>query len=122
MNRLTVAALTGGLILGMSGAAFAEAKQDFRLVNKTGYTIDQVYVSPSKSDDWEEDILGQDQLEDGVGVNIRFHRAAKSCLWDLKVVYDDKETAEWEGFDLCEVSKITIRYNRKSGETSADYE
>ena len=79
-------------------------------------------MSPSKSDDWEEDILGQDQLADGAGVNIHFHRSAKSCRWDLKVVYDDQETAEWEGFDLCEVSKITIRYNRKSGETSADYE
>lgn len=122
MHRLVGAALAGSLFLGMTGFAFAEARQDFRLVNKTGYTIDQVYVSPSKSDEWEEDILGQDQLADGVGVNIRFHRAAKTCKWDLKVVYDDKESAEWEDFDLCETSKITIRYNRKSGETSADYE
>lgn len=122
MNRLVGTALAGGLFFGMTGFALAEAKQDFTLVNRTGYTIDEVYVSPSKSDDWEEDILGQDVLSDGANVHVRFSRADKSCKWDLKVVYDDRETAEWESFDLCEVSKITIRYNRKSGETSAEYE
>ena len=35
------------------------------------------------------------------------------------IVYTDEEQAEWDEFDLCEVSKITIRYNKKSGETSA---
>lgn len=122
MNRLVGTALFGGLFLGMTGTALAEGKQDFTLVNRTGYTIEEVYVAPSKSDDWEEDILDQDVLADGANVHVRFSRADKSCKWDLKVVYDDKETAEWAGFDLCEVSKITIRYNRKSGETSAVYE
>ena len=99
--------------------AFAEGKQDFDLVNKTGYTIDKVFVSPSNSDDWEDDVLGRDVLDDGDKVHITFNRAAKSCKWDLKVVYSDADQAEWDEFDLCEVSKITIRYNKKSGETSA---
>lgn len=112
------------LILGFAlvSQAFAQGKQDFDLVNKTGYTIDEVYVSPSKSDDWENDVLGQDVLGDGEGVHIRFSRAAKSCKWDLKVTYDDKSTAEWSGLDLCEVSKVIIHYNRKKDETWAEYE
>ena len=102
--------------------AFAEGKQDFDLVNKTGYTIDKVFVSPSNSDDWEDDVLGRDVLDDGEKVHIAFHRATKACKWDLKVIYSDGDKAEWDEFDLCEVSKITIRYNKKSGETSAIYE
>ncbi len=105
-----------------AGSSFAaEAKQDFTLVNKTGYDISHVYVSPSKSDDWEEDVLGKDMLEDGDYWNIKFSRAAKTCKWDLKVVYsDDDSSAYWKGINLCEVSKITIHYNRKSDTTSAD--
>ena len=33
-----------------------------------------------------------------------------------------EEEAEWQGFDLCTVSRIITKYNRKSGETWADYE
>ncbi|OJX68656.1 hypothetical protein [Magnetospirillum sp. 64-120] len=109
------------LVVG-AGSAFAAGKQDFDLVNKTGYPIEEVYVAPSSSDDWQEDVLGQDILENGKKVHIRFNRATKTCKWDLKVVYSDKETAEWEEFDLCETSKIIIKYDRKSGETSAEYE
>jgi hypothetical protein len=118
-NTLVAAA---ALLVATASTAFADGKQDFDLVNRTGYTIDKVFVSPSNSNDWEDDVLGRDVLDDGEKVHIRFSRAAKSCKWDLKVVYSDSETSEWDEFDLCEVSKITIRYNRKSGETSAIYE
>ncbi|MCA3255391.1 MAG: hypothetical protein INF91_07235 [Alphaproteobacteria bacterium] len=121
--------MTGlGLRAGVAALAMmalpvlAQGKQDFTLHNKTGYTINEVYVSPSKSKSWEEDVMGKDVLEDGERVDITFSRKEKTCLWDLKVVYDDGEEAEWDGFDLCETSKIAIRYNRKTGETSADYE
>ncbi len=110
------------LVAGVVSVAFAQAKQDFTLVNKTGYTIEEVYVSPSKSSDWQSDVLGDEVMNNGKVVNIHFSRAAKTCKWDLKVVYDDKSTAEWDGFDLCSVSKITIYYDRKNDVTSADAE
>ena len=106
------------------GPSFAEeAKQDFSLVNKTGYDISHVYVSPSKSDDWEEDVLGKDVLNDGDEWMIRFQRSQKTCKWDLKVVYaDDDSAAYWKNIDLCKVGKITVHYNRKSDTTSAEME
>lgn len=107
----------------MTPAAAQEARQDFNLVNRTGHDISEVYVSPSKSDDWEEDVLGDDELEDGDSTTIRFKRATRTCMWDLKVVYsDDDSSAIWKDIDLCRVSKITIRYNRSSDTTSADFE
>lgn len=104
-------------------AAAAEAKQDFTLVNATGYDVKEVYVSSHRTDDWEEDVLGDDQLDDGMKVNIHFAPKTKTCKFDLKVVYaDDDSAAVWQNIDLCTVSKITIHYNRKSDQTSAELE
>lgn len=104
-------------------AAAAPARQNFALVNRTGYDISEVYVSPAKKKDWEEDILGDDELEDGDEQLVRFNRAEKTCMWDLKVVYsDDDSEAIWYDIDLCRVSKITIRYNRKSDTTTAVFD
>lgn len=100
-------------------SAFAQ-NLDFTLVNRTGYTIEEVYVSSSKSDDWEEDVMGRDVLEDGESVDISFARGTKGCKWDLKVVYDDEEEAVWNGFDLCSISRVSLRYERKSGKTWAE--
>lgn len=120
----TVRAAAAGLVLATLAAApaLAEGRQNFTLINKTGYTIAEVYVSPTKSDSWEEDVMGRDVLGHGERVDIVFSRKEKACKWDLMVVYDDEETAEWHGFDLCAVSVIAISYNRKTGETWAEYE
>ena len=105
------------------GASAQEAKQDFTLVNKTGYELGELYVSPSKADNWEEDLLDDDSMDDGESRDIHFHSSVKTCKWDLKVVYaDDDSSAVWQGIDLCVVSKITLRYNRKSGDTSATFD
>lgn len=116
-------------LLGLSVAtllvapsALADGKQNFTLTNKTGYTISEVYVSPSKASSWEEDVLGRDEMPDGEAFEIEFSRAEKSCNWDLKVVYDDGTPAEWSGFNLCEVSSIQIFYDRKQDKTWAEYE
>jgi hypothetical protein len=80
--------LLPALVLAFSytGTAFAEARQDFDLSNKTGYEIKEVCVSPSKSDDWQHDVLGTGTLPSGNKVPIKFSRAAQTCEWDVKVV------------------------------------
>ena len=104
-------------------AGAQDAKQDFKLVNKTGYELKALYVAPSKSDDWADDILGQDTLSDGQAVNVHFSPKANTCQWDLKVVYsDDDSSAVWQKVDLCTVEKITIHYDRKSDTTSANFD
>lgn len=106
----------------LAGPALAQGKQDFTLVNRTGYTLESVFVSPSSANSWGEDIMGRDVLDDGEDVDISFSRGDRACKWDLKVSYDDKSTAEWDGFDLCKTSKIIIYYDRKKDKTWAEYE
>lgn len=115
-----IVALMFAVLVSGNTVARAEAKQDFTLYNKTGYTIDKVYVSPSASSDWESDVLGRDQLSDGDSVHITFSRADKSCKWDLKVVWTDDSSSEWTGFDLCSVSKIKIFYNKSTDRAWAE--
>ena len=115
--------LAMALAAAMVSSAAGQARQDFELVNKTGYEINEVYISPSKKDNWEEDILGDETLDDGESRTIRFHNSGNTCIWDLKVVYEeDDSTAVWANLDLCKVSKITIRYNRKTDTTSASFD
>jgi hypothetical protein len=122
--RKTIITFSLAVLTAFVGSVQAqEAKQDFKLVNKTGYEIKEVYVSPSKSSDWEEDILGEGVLEDTGARNIHFHRSVKSCHWDLKVVYTvDSSSAVWNDIDLCSIENITIHYNRNSDTTSATFD
>src|SRR5262245_41523809 len=98
------------LALAATSPAIAQSKLDFTLVNKTGLTVNELYVSPTHSNDWEEDVLGRDVLKHGESVDITFSRAAKSCMWDLKIVDEDKDSVEWENLDLCKASEITLMY------------
>lgn len=121
--RIFLGAMVVVSSMTMSAVAWAQAKQDFTLVNKTGYALSEVYVAPSKSDEWDEDVMGRDIVDDGEAVDISFHRANTSCKWDLKVVYqDDGSNAVWYDIDLCTISKITIKYNRKTDTTSATFD
>lgn len=114
--------LVAPLALLASTAALAQAQQDFTIINATGYRIDEVYVAPTKSEDWEGDVLGRDVLGDGDEVEIQFSPKEQVCYYDIRIVWDDGSDADWHGFNLCEVSRITLHYNRKTNETTAEYE
>ena len=119
MKRMLAAIVSATLLLA-SQTAMA-GKQDFTIVNKTGYTINELYVSSAKSDDWGSDVLGRDTLPSGESGDITFETGAKGCKWDLMVVYDDGEEAVWdEAFDLCSIHTVVLRYDRKKGITWAD--
>lgn len=123
MRKLFSAVLLGMGVLFASAPAVAErADLDFTLINKTGYTISEVYVSSVATDDWEEDVMGRDELGNGERVHITFGKRSKGCEWDMMVVYDDGEEAVWHALDLCTISAVTLRYSRKDGSTWAETE
>ena len=118
-KKLMIYSFAFTLFLAAIDHAAASGRQNFYLLNDTGYTIRELYVSPSKSRTWEEDVLGQDQLGAGQFFQITFDRSERTCTWDIKVVYDDNEEIYWENFDLCSIDFIKISYDRKRNETSA---
>jgi len=101
------------VILGLAPSVVrAESALDFTLVNDTGYTIDKVFVSPSKEEKWGADVMGpDDQVPDGKSVHIRFSREhEKETKWDLKIEFTDGEYRYWTDLDLSTISEITIHY------------
>ncbi len=104
-----------------AGAAFA-GDADFTLLNRTGYTLREVYLSPSHKSAWGRDRMGDNVLDHGRSRLFKFSDKS-SCVQDLKVVFDDDGSdVVWEEFDLCAINKITLKYNRKTGDVSADTE
>jgi hypothetical protein len=116
MRRHFLATL-GLLALGVAGDALAQGQQDFQLVNRTGYQINEVYVGASASSSWGRDMLGEGVLANQRSLNVRFGRNTQACQWDIKVVYDDGDTSEFRGVDLCRVSKVTLFWNRQANQT-----
>lgn len=115
---LLFSVLTSALCTGAAVAGDA----DFTLLNRTGYTLREVYISPSHKNSWGDDRMGKSYLDNGKSRLFRFSDKS-SCKQDLKVVFDDDDSEViWEEFDLCEINKITLKYNRKSREVSADTE
>lgn len=117
--RLAAAAAFAACVFAQPAAA---GEQDFVLVNATGYDIYEVYVSETQAPTWEEDVLGREILPDGGRFTIRFSPSEGACLWDMRAVYEDGEIADWQGFNLCELSVIAVSYDEETGETTAEYE
>lgn len=95
-------------------------KQDFTLVNKTGFDLHEVYVAPHGSDDWQEDVLGGTVLAKDATVKIKFERQIKGQDWDLKVVDKAGKGTTWEKLNLLEISKITLHFD--GGKATAEVE
>jgi len=112
-RSLTLLGLCAVVTLTAVAGRVRAGDQDFVLVNKTGYDIDEVYVAPANVTKWGEDVMGKDTLDNGDKVTIEFSHKEKECLWDMKIVFSDKEEAVWEDFDLCKVREITLRYEGK---------
>jgi hypothetical protein len=117
----SLAAVAGVMVFGATHAL--AAPQDFELVNSTGYEIKNVYISPTTSDDWGDDVLGEDTLASGDSQEIKFPEGrSDACHWDLKVTYEDDTSHEWKDVNLCTISKLTIHYDEGTHETSASSE
>ncbi len=82
---------------------------DFALINFTGTSLHAIYISPSDSIGWEENILGGVDLADGDKINLRFNPAESTALWDIRVEGVDGRYAEWKGINLRDVYRITLR-------------
>jgi hypothetical protein len=106
-------------VLAVPGAVWAGA-QDFTVNNATGVDVYELYVSPASSDDWQEDVLGVDVLEDGDSVEISFDRDEDAAYWDLMVVDSEGDNIQWYRLKLTEISEVTLRI--RNGKAIAEVE
>jgi hypothetical protein len=114
MKQFKSAILAGALALvafsSVTSAAPQNRKLDFTLINKSTYTIVELYVSPTNDEEWGEDVLGTDVLANDERVDIEFARSETTCSWDLKIVDDEEDEVTWTKLNLCTANEITLRY------------
>ncbi len=73
--------------------------------NRTGWTMLRFYASDSRSDDWEEDILGSDVLESGQDVRINIDDGSGACIYDFKAEFTNGQELTRSRINVCEVSE-----------------
>lgn len=109
----------GVMTLVLTAASFAQVF-DFTVHNETGYDIDSVYVAPSDEEEWGDDLMGEDVLEDGASVEITFNPEYEALLlalnvdkYDLRVEYSDGTEEEWYELKLEEITELTLTLDEK---------
>ena len=89
------------MVVLFSQVAFADPR-DFTLENDSLSTITRVYVSPTSSDSWGDDILGVDVLPPGESVDITFDTSVgRTCIYDILVVTEDGSRTRKNRENLC---------------------
>lgn len=121
MRRFALTAACTLLAASLFSTPALAQSRDFVLINGTGKQIREVYVSASATDDWEEDVLGEDVLENGQRATITFPKSTSQCLHDIRIVHSNGNTADWSAIDLCKVSVVAVRYDA-DGDPVADTE
>jgi hypothetical protein len=98
--------------LALAGAASSGAVRDERdvvVVNRTGKVIESLFVSEVASDDWEDDVLGDDVLGDGDSVEVSFAGYdAGVCHFDILATNDAGDSWLLADVDLCKATTVTI--------------
>ena len=75
--------------------------------NRTGWTMLRFYASDSRTDDWEEDILGRDVLEDGENVRVNIDDGSGACIYDFKAEFTNGQELTRFRINVCSVSEYT---------------
>ncbi len=85
------------------------ANQDFKIINKTSHTIENIYVSSATEEKWGKDLLGEQVLDPGETFTVTFNGYDEDeCAFDVRVE-DDKTFWELAKVDLCTTSELTLK-------------
>ncbi|MEA3045830.1 MAG: hypothetical protein QOJ53_162 [Sphingomonadales bacterium] len=85
-----------------------QAQQNFTINNNTGHTVVTLNVSPNDEDEWGPDILGRDMVANGESAAVTFQRGTDQCSWDIRATYDDGDTTDVRGVNLCQVATVNL--------------
>ncbi len=91
------------LMLGLASSALA---QEIVVMNGTDFTIKQLGLVDSNSNEDADDLLGDDTLAPGEGLKINISGDPNG--WELIAVDEEDGQVNWKNLKLKGVSKITL--------------
>lgn len=107
-RRTVIASLLLVAVFMFSGAVGLACNKDFKIHNKTDKTITKFYVSPAKSDEWEDNVLN-DSIEPDTSIPVDMSDDNRNnSIYDVKAVFDDGTKIEGYKINLCRAALINI--------------
>lgn len=107
------------LFLHLAGTAVAD-DYTFTLVNKTGFEIIDLYVSPASKNEWGDEILTVDTIGDKDAMEIHISRREKAESWDVLVNNEQGASFNWPDLKLAEITTLVLTI--KAGQPMAIFE
>lgn len=106
-RQLAALAVAGALAaLGVTSAAALDRR--VQINNNTDYDIIEFYASNKGTDDWEEDILGDNVLSAGDSVIINIDDSTGYCKFDFLAVFEDNDQVVSNDNNVCELSEFNF--------------
>lgn len=120
--EIVVKSLFIALIIAMATFGGSQAQADDRdvtVVNSTGYGIKFLGFNNPGDTDWSENEL-EGTLKDGASVDVSFDTEDEGCKWNIRVDWADEgyPGVVWKNINLCNISTITLHYDRSTDTTS----
>ena len=110
MRSINSLVLLSLFLVTIVSAAWA-GPQDFQLFNRTGVDIYALYVAPSDSEDWGDDLMEGTVLKNGGDLAIEFAPGDEVELWDIWVEDVDGNALYWREINLMTAVEIVLEPN-----------
>ncbi len=96
------------LMFGLAAPALAQSQDpSFRVNNRTGVTVNEIYVSSANDNSWGADRLGTNVLAPGQTVIIRLPQA--QCINDIRIVFANGQAHERRRVDTCQIVDYNLQ-------------
>ncbi|MBW6400511.1 hypothetical protein KPL78_21815 [Roseomonas sp. HJA6] len=83
-----------------------QGNPSFNLVNQGQQPVMEVYASLATDQNWGPDRLGNDTVAPGAVYAIRLPEG--DCMYDMRFVYQNGQSQERRGVNLCEVTNVVL--------------
>ncbi|MBX6376180.1 MAG: hypothetical protein IRZ13_18375 [Acetobacteraceae bacterium] len=105
--RFAAAFCLAAPLLAAGPAAAQSNDPSFNLVNRSGQTINEIYVSSANQDTWGRDWLGANVLPNGQAMPIRI-AVGQDCVNDIRVVYANGNAEERRRVNTCDLVEVVF--------------
>ena len=82
----------------------------YEVINNTGVTLVDVFVTPSETSNWGNDILPESLFENGMKINVTIPADyGTTCMFDMKITDAAGGHITFTGIDACKL--VTLQLN-----------
>src|SRR5436190_1412550 len=84
----------------------------FKIKNNTGVTLNNLYVTPSETTTWGNDILPQSMFDDQATVTVSIPADyGSTCKFDIKITDVPGNYVYFKNVDACTLKLLTIHWD-----------